>query len=77
MAVSFIPDQIIEFTFDFLPALPGPGVYSVSTKMSTRDFPGGKGQLVHKADNLTATCPENMEAKMSHNPMSLHGLIRG
>jgi hypothetical protein len=26
------------------------------TEMGTRNLPGGKGQLVHKADNLTAIC---------------------
>jgi hypothetical protein len=26
------------------------------TEMSTRNFPGGKGRLVHKADNFTAIC---------------------
>jgi hypothetical protein len=25
-------------------------------EMSTRNLPGDKGQLVHKADNLTAIC---------------------
>jgi hypothetical protein len=26
------------------------------TEMSTRNLPGGKGQLACEADNLTATC---------------------
>jgi hypothetical protein len=26
------------------------------TEMSTRDLPGGKGRLAHKADNLTTIC---------------------
>jgi hypothetical protein len=25
-------------------------------EMSTRNLPGGKGRLAHKADNLTAIC---------------------
>jgi hypothetical protein len=26
------------------------------TEMSTRNLPGGKGRLVHRADNLTVIC---------------------
>jgi hypothetical protein len=26
------------------------------TEMSTRNLPGGKGRLAHKADNLIANC---------------------
>jgi hypothetical protein len=30
--------------------------FSNVTEMSTRNFPGSKGRLAHKADNLTAIC---------------------
>jgi hypothetical protein len=30
------------------------------TEMSTRNLPGGKGQLAHKADNLAAICEPNV-----------------
>jgi hypothetical protein len=30
------------------------------TEMNTRNFPGGKGQPAHKADNLTAICVKKM-----------------
>jgi hypothetical protein len=32
------------------------GLTQPLTEMSTRNLPGGKGRLVHKADNLTAIC---------------------
>jgi hypothetical protein len=32
------------------------GSTQLLTEMSTRNLPGGKGQLLHKADNLTAIC---------------------
>jgi hypothetical protein len=32
------------------------GLTQPLTEMSTRNLPGGKGQLVHMADNLTAIC---------------------
>jgi hypothetical protein len=44
--------------------------------MSTRYLPRGKVRLVHKADNLTADCLENVGASTSHNPVSLHGLLQ-
>jgi hypothetical protein len=51
------------------------------TEMSTRNLSGGKGRPARKADNLTAICEpmaiENVAASMSHNPMGLHGLLRG
>jgi hypothetical protein len=57
------------------------GSTQLLTKMSTRNLPGSKGRLAYKADNLTAVgepiCLENMGACMSHNPMDLHGLLRG
>jgi hypothetical protein len=49
-------------------------------EMSTRYVTGGKGQLAHKADNLTdiwADGLENVGALTSHNPMSLPGLLQG
>jgi hypothetical protein len=51
------------------------------TEMNTRNFPGGKGRPVHKADNLTAiwepTVLENVGASTSHNPTALQGLLQG
>jgi hypothetical protein len=32
------------------------GLMQPLTEMSTRNFPGGKGLLARKADNLTAIC---------------------
>jgi hypothetical protein len=32
------------------------GSTQLLTEMSTRNLPGGKGRLAHKADNLTAIC---------------------
>jgi hypothetical protein len=50
-------------------------------EMSTTNLPGGKGQLAHKADNLTAICEpivwQNVGALTSHNPMGLHALLQG
>jgi hypothetical protein len=46
-------------------------------EMSTRNLPGGKGRLAHRADNLTAICLENVGASTSHNPTGLHGLLQG
>jgi hypothetical protein len=55
---SSIPDEVIEF-FN----LPNPssrtialGFTQLSTEMSTRNIPWGKGQPANKADNLTAIC---------------------
>jgi hypothetical protein len=31
-------------------------IHPLTELMSTRNLPGGEGQLVHKADNLTAIC---------------------
>jgi hypothetical protein len=48
--------------------------------MSTRNLPGGKGRLAHKADNLTAIYElivlNNAGASTSHNPMGLHALLQ-
>jgi hypothetical protein len=48
--------------------------------MSTMNFPGGKGRLAGKADNLTAIC-EQIVYKMWEprrlNHMDLHGLLQG
>jgi hypothetical protein len=47
------------------------------TEMSTRNLPGGKGRPARKADNLTAICLDNVGPSTSHNPVDLHGLLRG
>jgi hypothetical protein len=42
--------------------------------------PRGKERPAHKAENLTAIWAdylENVEASTSHNPMGLHGLLKG
>jgi hypothetical protein len=47
---------------------------------STRNLPGGKGQLACKADSFTAICEptlQNVGASISHNPVGLHGLLQG
>jgi hypothetical protein len=46
------------------------------TEMSTKNPPGSKGQLWRKADNLTAICPENVEALTSQDPTGLHSVSR-
>jgi hypothetical protein len=53
-----IPDEVIGF-FN----LPNPSSRTMAlgstqppTEMSTSNLPLSKGQLAHKADNLTATC---------------------
>jgi hypothetical protein len=53
-----IPDEIIEIF-----SWPNPSSCIMALvltqpliEMSTRNLPGGKGVLVHKADNLTAIC---------------------
>jgi hypothetical protein len=57
------------------------GLTQPLTEVSTRNLPVGKGQLMHEADCLTSICEpiclENVGAQMSHNPMSLHGLLQG
>jgi hypothetical protein len=48
-------------------------------EISTRNLPGSKGRQAHKADNPTAIYElplENTVASTSHNPVSLHGLLR-
>jgi hypothetical protein len=51
------------------------------TIMSTRNFPGRKGQPTCKADKFTTLSEpiflENLGASTSHNPMGLHGLLQG
>jgi hypothetical protein len=58
--VGLIPDEVIGFS-----KWPNPsgrttalGSTQPLTEMSTRNFPGGKGRPVHKADNLTAICEQ-------------------
>jgi hypothetical protein len=76
------PMRSLDFSADLiLPAALWPrGQTQTLTEMSTRNLPGGKGWLVCKVDNLTAscelTCLENVGASMSHNPMGLHGLLQ-
>jgi hypothetical protein len=57
------------------------GLIQPLTEMSTRDLPGDEGQLVRKADNLTAICEPTVqktwEASTSHSHMGLHGLLKG
>jgi hypothetical protein len=41
-------------------------------------FLGSKVRLVRGADNLTAAdCLDNVGSLTSHNPIGLHGLLRG
>jgi hypothetical protein len=57
------------------------GLTQPLTEMSTRNSPGGEGQLARKADNLTAICEpivyKNVGASTSHSPMGLHGPLLG
>jgi hypothetical protein len=48
------PMRSLDFTIDLI--LPALGSTQPLTEMSTRNFLGGKGQLVQKADNLNAIC---------------------
>jgi hypothetical protein len=52
------PMKSLDFSIDL--NLPAPlrlwGRLILLTKMSTRNFPGGKEQPARKADNLTAIC---------------------
>jgi hypothetical protein len=71
--VGSIPDEVTGF---FIWPNPSSRIMTLEstqplTEMSTRNLPGGKGQLARKADNLTAICPENVGALTSHNPMGL------
>jgi hypothetical protein len=49
--------------------------------MSTRSLNEGKGGTAHKANILSAIYGanylENVRASTSHNPVGLHGLLRG
>jgi hypothetical protein len=51
-----IPDEVIRFFSlpDFSSCTMALGLTQSVTEMSTRNLPGGKRQLVCKADNLTA-----------------------
>jgi hypothetical protein len=57
------------------------GMTEPLTEMSTRNLPGGKGQLARKVDSLTTICEliclENVGDSMSQNPVGLHGLWWG
>jgi hypothetical protein len=48
----------LDFSFDLIlpAALMALGSTKPLTEMSTRNLPGGKGRLAHKADDLTAIC---------------------
>jgi hypothetical protein len=51
-------------------------------KMSTANLAGGLKGPAREADNLNAICVptlglESEGASTSHNPMGLHGLLRG
>jgi hypothetical protein len=53
-----IPDEVNAIFNDLiLPAALWP---SGQLKMSTRNLPGGKGRLAHKADNFTAIYETNV-----------------
>jgi hypothetical protein len=50
------------------------------TEMSTRNLPGGNGQLAHKADILTAICEPivwKMWGPRNFNHICLHGMLQG
>jgi hypothetical protein len=47
------PMRSLDFSIDLI--LPAALTQSL-TEMSTRNLPGGKGQLAREADNLTAIC---------------------
>jgi hypothetical protein len=57
-----VPDEV-----DFFFNLPNPSSRTMAlrstqtlTKMSTRNFPGGKKRLARRADNLAAICEPNV-----------------
>jgi hypothetical protein len=55
--VDSIPDEVIAFLIDLNhPAAMALGSTQSLTEINSRNLPGGKGQPVHKADNLTAIC---------------------
>jgi hypothetical protein len=52
-----IPDVIEFFTWSNISSRTmALGSTQPLTEISTRNLPGGKGQLAHEADNLTAIC---------------------
>jgi hypothetical protein len=59
------------------------GLTGPLTEMKSRKISrgGGEARLALQADNLTVNCQhsclQNVEASTSHNPIGLHGLLRG
>jgi hypothetical protein len=77
------PDEDIEFCQSFQPykAL---GVHSAPNRnddqKQTRMFLRSRARRARKADNLTAICEPivgSVGSSTSHNPIGLHGLLRG
>jgi hypothetical protein len=64
-----------------LPASLGPGIYSASNRNSTRSrkvmLLGSRALPVQPVRHLWADCLDNVGSLTPHNPVGLHGLLRG
>jgi hypothetical protein len=72
--------RIFQFTYTFQPHY-GPGFDIASNRNehqeSSSQVKDGRGVNLTSPPSVSRLCRENVGASMSHNPMGLHGLLKG